>query len=349
MTMHFRGHDLDALSREPLDEERIHALWRGTDMRVAARARRVRDRRLALGIAALALLGAALAWRLVPSDEPPPPSFLALAEGGVPGAVDAETDPARVRLADGTRVVVSPGARWVPTHNRADLFESQIEHGRVSFDIPPGGPRRWSIRVGQTTVEVLGTRFVVEHEPARTTVRVSRGRVAVHDARLRPQRVVLTAGMSVTIESEAPREAPVEPTRADAVDTSPPTRRRTVRWQGLAARGDHRDAYEALGTRGLRDAVRDADGERLMLLADVARLSGHPAEAVAPLTRLAREMPSDPRAPVAAVLLGRIFMDDLHQPARARAALERALELGVPAPLRPDVERRLAQLAPDDR
>ena len=81
-----------------------------------------------------------------------------------------------------------------------------------------------------------------------------------------------------------------------------------------------------------------------MLLADVARLSGHPREAVAPLERMIAEHPGDPRAPVAAVMLGRLEMDRLVRPERARRAFERARELGLPAALAPDVDRRLARL-----
>ena len=75
----------------------------------------------------------------------------------------------------------------------------------------------------------------------------------------------------------------------------------------------------------------------------MARLSGHPAEAVAPLERILGELSSDPQAPLAAFTLGRIELDALSHPAEARAAFERALALGVPAGLREDARARLVE------
>jgi transmembrane sensor len=81
----------------------------------------------------------------------------------------------------------------------------------------------------------------------------------------------------------------------------------------------------------------------LLALADVARLSGHPAEAVMPLERVLAEFPGDPQAPLAAYTLGRLHLDSLGRPHAAISALERALALGVPHGLREDVRARLVE------
>lgn len=83
---------------------------------------------------------------------------------------------------------------------------------------------------------------------------------------------------------------------------------------------------------------------QLMQRADQARASGHPERAVAALQRLLDLHPDDPQAPLAALLLGRIEMDQLQRPARAKVALQRALQLGLPQALRADVHQRLGKL-----
>jgi transmembrane sensor len=81
----------------------------------------------------------------------------------------------------------------------------------------------------------------------------------------------------------------------------------------------------------------------LLVLADVARLSGHPADAVAPLERILNDFSADPQAPLAAFAVGRLELDALGRPVRAAAALNRALALGLPQSLREDVRARLVE------
>jgi transmembrane sensor len=67
-----------------------------------------------------------------------------------------------------------------------------------------------------------------------------------------------------------------------------------------------------------------------LLLADVARLSGHPADAVVPLRRFLDAHASHPEAPLAAITLARVELA-LGRPAAAASAFERAEALGVPS------------------
>jgi transmembrane sensor len=103
------------------------------------------------------------------------------------------------------------------------------------------------------------------------------------------------------------------------------------------------EAYASLGSGGVeRETTGAASVEDLLALADVARLSGHAAEAIEPLERILREHASSPSAPLSAVTLGRIELS-LGRPGEAAQALERALALRVPTGLEEDVYVRLVE------
>ncbi len=131
-----------------------------------------------------------------------------------------------------------------------------------------------------------------------------------------------------------------------------PAPREPESWQALAHEGQFEQAYrlaygppaEAAGTRRpaepplLRE--REVVPSELLLLADVARLSHHPAEAVAPLSRLLREHAADPRAPLAAFTLGRVLLDELGRPREAAQSFLRVQELDPSGPLSQDALAR---------
>ena len=114
-------------------------------------------------------------------------------------------------------------------------------------------------------------------------------------------------------------------------------------WRELARNGRHREAFATLGAQGIRREAKRLGIADLFALADVARLSGHPADAVGPLQRIIDGFPSDPQAPLAAFALGRLELDDLGRPQAAAAAFSRALEMGAPDSLRDNVRARLEE------
>jgi len=71
----------------------------------------------------------------------------------------------------------------------------------------------------------------------------------------------------------------------------------------------------------------------LFAAADAARLAGRPRDAVAPLTAILDRFPGDRRAVLAAFELGRVLVDDLHDPAAGAAAFVRARDLDPTGPL----------------
>jgi transmembrane sensor len=93
-------------------------------------------------------------------------------------------------------------------------------------------------------------------------------------------------------------------------------------WRALAQRGRFDDAYRALRREGPA-AVPDEPGA-LLLAADVARLSHHPAQAVAPLRHVLDRYDHDPRAGLAAFTLGLVLLEELGRPREAAAAFARS-------------------------
>jgi len=253
-----------------------------------------------------------------------------------------------VRLADGSRVVPEASARVVVERVTDALIEVEVSEGAVSFDVVPGLPRRFEVRAGEVTVRVLGTSFRVEHRDAgRVNVSVTRGHVEVLWA---TDRADLLAGQEGTFPRDEEgggalsAEGPAPETGAVAVlaeprgarsrqlpatgpagptQTEPPEGR--AGWRELAHASRYQDAFHALeehapGAETVRDAAED-----LLLAADVARLSGHPAAAIPWLEAVERDHASDPRAVLASFTRGRI-LTELGRPAEGARALERVLE-----------------------
>src|SRR5262249_23004104 len=96
-------------------------------------------------------------------------------------------------------------------------------------------------------------------------------------------------------------------------------------WRTLAQDGDYSNAYKLMQS-DWSGVVRDEPGE-LLLAADVARLSGHPARAIEALQRVVEKHASDSRAPLAAFTLGRTLLDQLGRPREAATAFATARRL----------------------
>lgn len=347
--------------RDDVDDAVLHRIWQEIDARFPARARRRRVWRapaVAIGIvgalAVAGVAGIALSSLFHRGDAGP----LRLADGAALVAVEAAPDGPRatsVALADGSRIELERGARLEPLESSGTTFAAVLARGSAVFEVRPGGPRRWTIECGLATVEVVGTRFSCERRPGRLRVNVDRGTVLVRGERVPDRARRLGAGEVIDIldgSAEAPPVAPA-PTGAGAaspVRGAPVDPRAAMAaggpaaaWRDLARAGRHREAFRALGSEGVRREARRLGVRDLLALADVARLSGHPADAVAPLERILGEFSRDAQAPLAAFSLGRIELDALSRPAEARTAFERALALGVPESLREDTRARLVE------
>jgi hypothetical protein len=187
--------------------------------------------------------------------------------------------PAEVKFADGSTAQLLDDASRV--ERGGDERSALLLSGRARFEVTHDAAHRFRVQAGDVTVEVLGTRFVVERWGARTKVSVERGRV----------RVQFADGARELHAGESGLFPPDDPVKA---------------WLDAA---------------------------------DRARLAGRPTEAVAPLQHITASYPKDPRAPLAAFTLGRIYLE-LGNPSDAADAFAHARALSPNGPLAADALAR---------
>jgi transmembrane sensor len=345
--------------RDPVDEAALCRVAKAIDAR-PRREKRQLVTPLALGAVAASVALIVLFSHLRHDAEP-----LRLADGRDFVTVDTSGAPRDIPLSDGSRIRLASGSRIEPLDSSSTAFSAILTEGSADFDVRPGGPRRWVIECGLAAVEVVGTAFSCERSSGRLRVAVRRGVVLVRGEHVPDRARRLSAGETLDIE-DAPLEAPTDPlassprlgsgivaapissvtdggfgSRGNEDSTLHPPTTRT--WRELARRGNNGEAYDALGAEGFRSEARRLGVNDLLALADVARLSGHPAEAVVPLDRILREFSDDAQAPLAAFALGRLQLDSLGRPQAAVAAFQRALSLGIPSGLREDTRARLVE------
>jgi transmembrane sensor len=242
-----------------------------------------------------------------------------------------------VHFADGSGArLIDLGADLRVEEDTAQRVVARLT-GSARFDVVSNPTRTFEVRSGDVRVRVLGTAFTVRQiEAGRTSVSVEHGRVQV--AWLGGA-TLLTDGQDGVFPP--PAEAEPEPAVTDTAP-QPATAGRPERgWRESALKGDFEKAYAELNLRG-KDDVRDEPSD-LMLAADVARLSSHPAQAVGPLRKLCDRYPTDKRAPVAAFTLGRVLLDDLGRASDAAAAFHKARALWPKGPLAEDALAREAE------
>lgn len=337
-------------------ERGLHAVQK---RRRAARPASVRRRIAMLAAAAILVVTAIFLVLRVPEAGP-----LARTDGAPFDVVEAAAEVmSRAELTDGSRIEVEAGGRLVTVGNDGRRVLAVLERGIARVHVQPGGPRAWVFECGLATVEVVGTRFTLERSETTLRVDVTEGVVLVRGDNVPDRLRRLTAGEGIVVRapgaeraatdfaprpdaaaatSPAPRSSSGEPTAmgsAPATPRAPPPEG----WRDLARRGAHRDAYAALGDGGVASASSSATVEDLFLLADVARLSGRPTEAVVPLQQIVQAHGGDGRAALAALTLGRLRLDQLGQPSHAAADLEVALAMGLPGALQEDALGRVVE------
>ncbi len=311
----------DLLQRLEKARAEIDVRWTDERQRAGARRlkraarRRVTARRAG---AALALCGVACAalWFSFASS----PRTLSPPAGRAPGAV--------LQLSDGsTATALEPGTELRALVDRPDAVSVELRRGRARFEVSPRTSRTFRVEAGPLALEVLGTAFDVERAPRHARVWVTRGAVRMF---CRASALNLVAGQSESCADEPPAPKLTQP--------APRSPRPAADWRSLAQEGDFDRAFNALERAGSA-AVRD-EARELLLASDVARLSGHPEQALAPLRRVLESHPGDPRAPLAAFTLGRILLDELGRPRQAADAFAQAQLLDPGGPLSEDALAR---------
>jgi transmembrane sensor len=284
---------------------------------------------LALGGLALAVAwgardrlvsGPALASRAPEAAAAPAPRRLDLPDGSTVALADARAR-ANVDLARS-----SPGQLVL-----------ELSGGPARFDIPARRARTVVVRTARVEVAILAAKFDLSPMGERVRVAVGEGEVAVTWPGAGVP-VTMRAGADAifpppvgTTETLAPAPAPA---RAGALARS--------RFRMQVARRDYAGAYRSLVAA---PGVADHSAEDLMLAADAARLSGHPAAAVPFLRRLLREHEQDVRAPVAAFTLGRVLLAELARPTEAADAFALSERLAPEGPLASDALGREVEAA----
>jgi len=266
----------------------------------ARRRRRVRQQTLAgAGVVLAACVVAFLVLRPAPMARMPDPK-LYLADGSTVDPFDSET---AIRV-----LVQSPSE----THLVLDA-------GGARFDVAKRPTRAFRVEAGAVLVEVVGTRFAVERHETSVLVTVTEGQVTViwpggHDE--------LGSGSAATFPLTAPPTTPAPAPVTPMTPKAPPAK---ATWRQLATDGDFDRAYTALQHAG-PSTVKDGAAD-LLLAADTARLSHHPAEALPHLEKVIERHAGDPRAPLAAFTLGRLLLEELGRPREAAAAFADAAQL----------------------
>ncbi len=346
-------------------------LWRGIRARQhqAQKSRAVKYPAIGFGLAAtmaaLLVFSGVTPWTRPASAPVAQTVPLSLTNGAAMRTAEASLNPQVVKLADGSEIRLDKGARVEPLLSSGTRFELLLRQGSAEFSVTPGGPRRWVIEAGIATVEVVGTVFRVTRTDAGVQVRVSRGTVLVRGEGV-PDRVQrVTAGQSISVTKSAPVAAELAESKIEVGEitlTNPPTSvtpaagiapvrpapthaaKGEAPWHKQLAAGEYATAYAALGDKGLaREVQQTTSAEQLLELADVARLSGHPDQAVKPLERVIELHGRAPHAALAAFTLGRVYLDQLHQPANAAKAFEGAIERNPPHALLADCHARLVE------
>jgi len=302
--------------------------------------------------ALLILLGGAVgAGTLLDGGETPP-----VARGISPAVRDAE-------FSDGSHgILLGEDSEFHEVAAAPDTLEVELRRGGALFSVVRDERRTFRVSAGRAAVEVLGTTFSVQRNEADESVSVS-----VFDGRVRVMWddqvvTVLERGESIqlpprttddrsdppvaeepAIELEPDHEVtddesaasaatprsrvPAPAVSAAAADTPAPevTEAANRSWQDLAQSRDYEAAHAALSAQGT-SAVTNTPRE-LMLAADAARLSGHPAEAAGYLRQMLQGHSTDARAALASFTLGRILLHQLGQPSEAARAFRRARQL----------------------
>jgi transmembrane sensor len=341
--------------RTPLPEaELIQPEWRA-DRRENALARvhaRWGQRARAVRVAAVVSVACALGLVL---------GFLA--HGRLEPQAVATRDAHQVRFSDGSTVELLDASSVLDVGSVSpSAVDVSLRSGSAEFEITPNPERKFIVHAGIAEVSVLGTHFRVTREGQRVRVEVTRGRVAV---KLAESTRLLTAGESSwfppasaaaedaraaeAVPAGAPNPAAEASAAASAALPTPsasgdgPSFRR--RFLDHAARGEYREAYSVMDRA---PEVVGSTPEDLMLAADAARFSNHAAQATRFLERVTREHPQTSVAPLAAFTLGRIYLSQVGQPAKAANAFALSRKLAPGGSLAEDAlarEVEAAQLA----
>lgn len=122
-----------------------------------------------------------------------------------PPALESGAGARQVTLKDGSTAQLAPGTRLVASSRWNDRHYV-LERGEAFFAVRKAQGRRFQVQVGETEIEVLGTRFDARAAASgQVRVAVEEGRVAVYAGKARKVAAMLGAGDYVLIENDTAR------------------------------------------------------------------------------------------------------------------------------------------------
>ena len=227
-------------------------------------------------------------------------------------------------LSDGSRIELAANSELQVLSNDATTFSCALRRGRGTFEVRPGGPRRWRVDAGSVQVEVVGTRFVVDRTALGTRVSVARGTVLVRGEHVPDGVQKLTVGGELLVPNSqlaVPMSAAEAELLAvpDATITAPEKAARTP--LPAAAPSVHLS----------------------LALADEQRRQGNVGDAIHTLTGIMNQPGNDPERAMAAFTLGKLQLDSAGKPAQAVVAFRNCLRFSPPSAVAEDALARLVQ------
>ncbi|PWV48211.1 FecR family protein [Chitinophaga sp. S165] len=120
------------------------------------------------------------------------------------GRTQRFTGPLVAQLKDGTNVQLEDNARLLVLAGFGDLQREVSLEGKAVFDVTPDADQPFIIKLGERTIKVLGTRFMVDAAPGKNgplRIHVDTGQIMVMN-KGRQDSVVLSAGMLLEQQNE---------------------------------------------------------------------------------------------------------------------------------------------------
>jgi pyruvate/2-oxoglutarate dehydrogenase complex dihydrolipoamide acyltransferase (E2) component len=252
-----------------------------------------------------------------------------------------------IRFSEGTEVVLAPEAHARIAEISPRGAHVLLESGQVHVAVTPGRGGRWTFTAGPFRVDVKGTRFDLAWSPAEQRLRLQlvEGSVTVSGCALGEARPLFAGetlstscltnelhidGAATSASAAPPSTAgvppPTLPTPTPAPSAEPiaaPPASGTARmnashpgagagptWQALARSSHFKEAFDRVTERGFDEEMARVGRDDLLLLGDVARLSGDPGRALAAYERVRARAPGSEAAANAAFSMGRVYFDE---------------------------------------
>lgn len=265
---------------------------------------------------------------------------------GTGAAVGNQLQPARALLADGSVVDIDRGGRIRVVRDEPDQTRIEVLAGRAEFEVQKRPGRLFVAVVHGVEVRVVGTHFSTELDSARAPglvrIRVQRGTVEV--AARQGERVArLNAGDSLEVSLQPAPPAAASAEQNDDTFSAPSAAPESPTPATLPSAGQAA-ALPNAAVDAAKPVAAVPDASKLFELASEARRSGKVQAAVDAYATLLTQFPSDERAGVAALELGRLRMDSLHAYPAAAAAFRRAIAAAPNEGIREDAMARLVEV-----